>query len=213
LKLYKGGGNPYIVTILKIGDIPQNVFFDMELCDMNLADYIYGSENEGTVVATYFIKDHPPPLKSQQIWNVMLQITKGVEFLHGKKMVHRDLKPVNGTHHILTILTNIVLYSRKDSVWKVADFGFTTQLRQSQSTILTQDGRGTEGYYPPEFLDETAELRYSTKLDIWQLGCILFELAVGRRAFSSNWATLRLKIGHSQLEIPLRRRPISRRRL
>jgi serine/threonine protein kinase len=100
-------------------------------------------------------------------------------------------------------MTDIVLYSRRDAVWKVADFGFTTQLRQSQSSILTQDGRGTEGYYPPEFLDDTADLRYSTKLDIWQLGCILFEFAVGRRAFSSNAATIRFQAGISPLEIPL----------
>jgi serine/threonine protein kinase len=96
LRLYESGGNPHIVAILKIGDIPQNVFFDMELCDMNLADYIYGTLDESTA-ATYLIKDQPPPMKSRQIWNVMLQITKGVEFLHGKNMVHRDLKPANGT--------------------------------------------------------------------------------------------------------------------
>jgi serine/threonine protein kinase len=200
--LYEGGGNPHIVAILKIGDIPQNVFFDMELCDMNLADYIYGTLDESTA-ATYFIKDQPPPMKSRQIWNVMLQITRGVEFLHGKNMVHRDLKPVNGIRHIPITLTEIVLYSRKDSVWKVADFGYTTKLRQSRSSVLTTDGRGTEGYYPPEFLEETTELRYSTKLDIWQLGCIVFEFALGRRAFSSNLATLKYKEGLSKLEVRL----------
>jgi serine/threonine protein kinase len=169
---------------------------------MNLADYIYGTLDESTA-ATYFIKDQPPPMKSRQIWNVMLQITRGVEFLHCKYMVHRDLKPVNGIGRIPLTLTEIVLYSRKDSVWKVADFGYTTQLRQSRSSVLTTDGRGTEGYYPPEFLEETAELRYSTKLDIWQLGCIVFEFALGRRAFSSNLATLKYKEGLSKLEVRL----------
>jgi serine/threonine protein kinase len=100
LRLYDSGGNPHIVTIQKIGDIPQNVFFDMELCDMNLSDYIYGTQDESSA-ATYFIKDQPPPMKSQQIWNVMLKITKGVEFLHAKNMVHRDLKPVSGILHII----------------------------------------------------------------------------------------------------------------
>jgi serine/threonine protein kinase len=92
--LYHDGGHRHIVTITKIGDIPQNIFIDMELCDLNLDDFIH-CRKDG-IVPTYFVKDEPPPVKSQQIWNVMSQIALGVEFLHGKKMVHRDLKPVNG---------------------------------------------------------------------------------------------------------------------
>lgn len=96
LKLFDSDTHPNIVTILKIGDIPPFLFIDMELCDLNLDDYIYCRKDPSTV-ATYFIKDQPPPMKSQQIWNVMLHIARGVEFLHGKQMIHRDLKPLNST--------------------------------------------------------------------------------------------------------------------
>lgn len=94
MKLFEGRTHPNIVTVLKIGDLPPCVFIDMELCELNLDDYIY-CKKDPSAVATYFIKDQIPPLKSQQIWNVMFNIAKGVEFLHGKGMIHRDLKPLN----------------------------------------------------------------------------------------------------------------------
>jgi serine/threonine protein kinase len=93
--IFSDGGHRHIIAIMKIGDIPQNIFIDMELCDLNLDDFIY-CRKDPAVVPTYFVKDQPPPLKSRQIWNIMSQIAQGVEFLHGKRMVHRDLKPVNG---------------------------------------------------------------------------------------------------------------------
>jgi serine/threonine protein kinase len=82
------------VTVLKIGDIPPFLFIDMELCDLNLDDYIYCRKDQ-SAVPTYFIKNQPPPMKSQQIWNVMLHTARGVAFLHAKGMIHRDLKPLN----------------------------------------------------------------------------------------------------------------------
>ena len=75
------------------------MFIDMELCDLNLDDYIHCTKSEA-MVPTYFIKDQPPPIKSLQIWNVMLHIANGVEFLHRKRMIHRDLKPANSTYRV-----------------------------------------------------------------------------------------------------------------
>lgn len=101
--IYNDGGHPHIVAITRIGDIPQNIFIDMELCDLNLDDFIH-SKRDPAMVPAYFVKDQPPPLKSRQIWNIMSHIAQGVDFLHRKKMVHRDLKPVNGIDcHILHI--------------------------------------------------------------------------------------------------------------
>jgi serine/threonine protein kinase len=76
-----------------------------------------------------------------------------------------------------------VLYSRKDETWKLADFGYTTQLK-SRSQLRTASARGTEGYFPPEFFAEAVPT-YDTKVDIWSMGCILFELAMTKRAFET----------------------------
>ena len=54
--------------------------------------------------------------------------------------------------------------------------GVSTQLQSSHFV------RGTSGYRAPELLDG----RFSNKVDIWAMGCILYELVVGRRAFTSG---------------------------
>jgi len=82
----------------------------------------------------------------------------------------------------------LVLYSRRHNVWKLADFGFTSE---AASRILrtSNDGKGTNGYRAPELLTGV----YNNKVDIWSLGCILYELSVGQRAFNSDYATLQYK--------------------
>jgi serine/threonine protein kinase len=79
----------------------------------------------------------------------------------------------------------------------------TSKLQQSQSSLLSIDGRGTEGYYPPEFFEEIGDLKYNTSLDIWQMGCILFEFAVGKRAFRFNLDTQKFREGRTTLDIDL----------
>lgn len=53
---------------------------------------------------------------------------------------------------------------------------------------------GTHGYYAPEFLlPGVAALSYDCTADIWSLGCILYELAIGRRVFEHDYHTWRYK--------------------
>eukprot|EP00760_Papus_ankaliazontas_P018368 PhM_4_TR17469/c1_g2_i1/m.85700/K18669/DYRK2_3_4; dual specificity tyrosine-phosphorylation-regulated kinase 2/3/4 len=90
-------------------------------------------------------------------------IARGVEFLHKSNLVHRDLKPEN------------ILLSR--GVCKVADFGcavLVTTDSDNRQTIAT--GVGTPSYMAPEVLGGTVA---DTRSDMWSLGCVICELAIG----------------------------------
>lgn len=76
-------------------------------------------------------------------------------------------------------------------VWKLADFGLTTEAT-SRSYRVTTSVRGTAGYYAPEFL-VGEKPQYNNKVDIWSMGCILYELAVSKQAFPHDIATLEYK--------------------
>jgi hypothetical protein len=58
LKICKGGGHKNVVSMIHIGDIAQNVFIDMEFCDLNLDDFITCRKDQLSAVA-YFVRDRP----------------------------------------------------------------------------------------------------------------------------------------------------------
>jgi len=72
-------------------------------------------------------------------------------------------------------------------MWKLTDFGFTSVATSAAITSLY--GRGTTGYRAPELLLNWEHRRYSTRSDIWSLGCIIHEMATGRRPFENDFDT------------------------
>ena len=92
------------------------------------------------------------------------------------------------------------MYSRKDGVWKIADFGITSQ-GTSKSFHTTSSAAGTQGYRAPELVKGQPH-SFNNKVDIWAAGCILYELAVGSKAFADDWAAGHFSPGE-KLEITL----------
>lgn len=95
----------------------------------------------------------------------------------------------------------VVLYSSKTNTWKIADFGLTSQATTTQP-ITTSYGRGKPGYRAPELVLDPKQT-YNKKVDIWSLGCILFELCTGRMPFASDGAVLLFAQQRAELVITL----------
>uniref|UniRef100_A0A672U881 Eukaryotic translation initiation factor 2 alpha kinase 2 n=1 Tax=Strigops habroptila TaxID=2489341 RepID=A0A672U881_STRHB len=84
-----------------------------------------------------------------------LQILKGVEYIHSKDLIHRDLKPQN------------IFISHEDKI-KIGDFGLVTSVARENLTENT----GTKSYMAPEQFGH----KYGKEVDIYALGLIWFEI-------------------------------------
>ena len=84
-----------------------------------------------------------------------------------KNIIHRDIKPEN----ILLTDTNI-----ENADIKLADFGLSKSLL---NTNMTNTHLGTPLYQAPEI----GQQMYDYRIDIWSLGCTLFEMLTGYRPF------------------------------
>ena len=204
MKLCGKENHKNIVSVLKWGELPNSAYYfiDMELCDLNLAVYIHRTDAPSPSESLpYFIKDASSELRALQIWNIMRQIAGGIKYIHSHDLVHRDVKPANGISYPEGPDECVVLYSRKDSAWKLADFGITSD-GTARRCRRTTGGRGTPGYRAPELVSD-ANAVYNNKVDIWAMGCILHELAMGTKLFSSDWGVIQHQLAGKDLEINL----------
>lgn len=79
-----------------------------------------------------------------------------------------------------------VLYSLEYNTWQIGDFGLTVA-GTSAHPITTKEAKGTNCYRAPELLREDS--KYNNKVDIWAIGCIVYELATQQMAFRNDFDT------------------------
>lgn len=116
-------------------------------------------------MAHMIARQAPYTFSHKQVLRYFTDIVMGLEYLHIRHVIHRDLKPLN-----LLIDANLNL--------KIADFGISSIYKKGDSQ---RDASGTLAYMSPELI---AEKRSTCKSDLWSLGCILYEMCMGRPPFS-----------------------------
>jgi serine/threonine protein kinase len=97
------------------------------------------------------------------------QLGRGLDALHARHIVHRDVKPSN----VLLDLAGVAA---------LADFGLAIA---TDSTRLTADGQvlGTPHYLAPELIEGRDATEAS---DVYALGCLLYECVAGRPPFAGR---------------------------
>ena len=91
----------------------------------------------------------------------ILDIAKGLKFLHENNVVHRDIKSDN-------ILID------KNGHCKIADFGCSIKLKNTQPDLFSKT-EGNMYFFPPEFVDGKSKKQFGYKpVDIWAFGVSMY---------------------------------------
>ena len=104
--------------------------------------------------------------------NFTRQILEGLSYLHGRNIIHRDIKGAN------------ILVDNRGAV-KISDFGVSK--KTSFNGMNTAPGtrtslQGSVFWMAPEVVRQSGQ---SLKSDIWSVGCLIVEMFTGSRPFPS----------------------------
>jgi serine/threonine-protein kinase len=108
-------------------------------------------------------------LDLREVRDLAAQLGRGLDALHGQRIIHRDVKP-----------SNVLLDGEGGAA--LTDFGLA---RAADSTRLTADGQmlGTPHYLAPELIEGEEATRAS---DVYALGCVLYECLTGKPPFGER---------------------------
>ena len=154
--------------------------------ESNSRFYLVMEYIEGKTIGSLIADQGPvPPSTAAQL---VRQIAFGLEHIHRKGLIHRDVNPYN------------ILVTR-DGTAKLADLGLAIDL--SEEARVTRDGAtvGTFDYVAPEQArhSHAADIRS----DIYSLGCSLYHMISGNVPFPSASLTEKLFSHQALMPTPL----------
>ena len=171
--------HPNIVHFETLKKTKQNIYIIMEYCN--------GGE------LSKALEDHiektGKPFSQEVVQHLMKQIISAFKYIHEKSIIHRDIKLQN---ILLNYDTNEDKKNKNlmKATIKIIDFGFAAIIDKAGLKYSTL---GSPLYMDPLILKEvqkrgkkTNKLGYDQKADIWSLGTICYEMAIGQCAFDAD---------------------------
>ncbi|ORY26892.1 hypothetical protein BCR39DRAFT_539983 [Naematelia encephala] len=105
--------------------------------------------------------------------NFVRQILTGLNYLHDREIIHRDIKGAN------------ILVDNKGGI-KISDFGISKKVESNLMAGIKANRPSLQGsvfWMAPEIVKQTS---YTLKADIWSVGCLVVEMLTG----THPWAEL-----------------------
>ncbi len=169
----------------------------MELCDASLEKAFLPDDDS---------KKYRGPLPNEI--DFMLQLSLGLDYIHSKNLVHRDVKPDN-------ILIHSSLSKKGQVLIKLSDFLLSKDTNNGQFVLMSSRyDQGTMYYFPPEVLsfydemirlsketndDITFRITLTNKIDIFASGIVFFKfLTNGKHPFGTEDEKIMVNLRRSQ---------------
>jgi serine/threonine protein kinase len=155
LLLYELGGHSNVVTWHD-----HDVFY-MKGKEGLVADIMVRMEYLPVSLAQLLAKDKLPWERALEI---LTDCLAGLEHIHSKRIIHRDIKPDN------------IFIGRDGHSAKIGDFGVARKISEN---LPAETFAGTPLYMAPEVLKDRLGKGYDYRADIYSLGLVAYEMLEG----------------------------------
>eukprot|EP00978_Attheya_sp_CCMP212_P000323 scaffold658_cov56-Attheya_sp.AAC.1 len=142
--------------------------YDVYITDEKI--YIVMERMEGGELFDYVVQRGT--LNEEEASRIVRQVTSALVYVHSMNFLHRDLKPEN-------LLLRQKPLNPKDIEVKIIDFGLSKFMEEPVASSFL----GTRGYLAPEMLQRK---KYTSAVDAWALGVIVFVLLCGCLPFDDD---------------------------
>ena len=203
IQILKDLQHPHIVALFTCQETVHYFYLVMEYCQ--LSDLSQFLKKRTTLAALPETADifrrypNPPNGGFNEVLSrhFVKQIASALEYLRGRNLLHRDIKPQN----LLLNPAPSYMYKQRPEdlplaasdnslvpavgvqslpMLKLADFGFARHL---PSTSMAETLCGSPLYMAPEILRYE---KYDARADLWSAGTVLYEMVVGKPPFRAS---------------------------